>query len=67
MIRDLAKGNLSKIGLGTYPGSFSDADSRQYIDAITYAVKSGMTAIDTAINYRGMRSEKDVGKALGVF
>lgn len=51
----------SRIGLGTHLGSFSDEDSRQYTDAIAYAVKHGITSIDTAINYRGMRSEKDVG------
>ena len=61
---NLEKRNLSKIGLGTYPGSFSDEDSKQYIDAITFAVQNGITTIDTAINYRGMRSERDVGNAI---
>lgn len=64
MIQNLAKTNISKIGLGTHLGSFSDEDSRQYIDAIMFAVKNGITMIDTAINYRGMRSEKDVGNVL---
>ena len=61
---NVEKRNLSKIGLGTYPGSFSDEDSKQYIDAITFAVQNGITTIDTAINYRGMRSERDVGNAI---
>lgn len=64
MIHDYENRNIAKIGLGTYLGSFSDEDSEQYIDAVTYAVKNGITAIDTAINYRGMRSEKDVGNAV---
>lgn len=56
--------NISRIGLGTYLGSFSDEDSRMYGEAVAFAVKNGITAIDTAINYRGMRSEKDVGSAV---
>lgn len=58
------KENAARLGLGTYLGSFSEEDSRQYIEAITYAVRNGITTIDTAINYRGMRSEKDVGNAI---
>lgn len=65
MVQSVEMGNIAKIGLGTYLGSFSDEDSRQYTDAIAYAVKNGITSIDTAINYRGMRSEKDVGNAVG--
>ena len=64
MIQNPSKANISKIGLGTHLGSFSDEDSRQYTDAIIFAVKKGITMIDTAINYRGMRSEKDVGNAV---
>ncbi len=64
MIQVYENENRAAIGLGTYLGSFSDEDSKQYIDAITYAVKNGIAAIDTAINYRGMRSEKDVGNAV---
>lgn len=57
--------NISKIGLGTHLGSFSDEDSRQYEEGVAFAVRNGITGIDTAINYRGMRSEKDIGKAIG--
>lgn len=66
MHSDIITGNLSRIGLGTHLGSFSDEDSRQYVEAIIFAVRNGVRAIDTAINYRGMRSEKDVGNALAV-
>ncbi|MCM1065766.1 MAG: aldo/keto reductase [Eubacterium sp.] len=61
---DPIKHNISRIGLGTHLGSFSDEDSRQYTEAVSFAVKNGITAIDTAINYRGMRSEKDVGNSI---
>ncbi|MDE6751122.1 MAG: aldo/keto reductase [Lachnospiraceae bacterium] len=64
MIQNPVKTNIPKIGLGTHLGSFSGEDSKQYIDAIIFAVKNGFTMIDTAINYRGMRSEKDVGNAV---
>lgn len=64
MIQGYAKENCIKIGLGTHLGSFSDEDSRQYEEAVAFAVRNGIAAIDTAVNYRGMRSEKDVGKAI---
>ena len=43
MISDITTKNVSKIGLGTHIGSFSDEDSRQYTDAIAFAVKNGIT------------------------
>ena len=52
------------IAVGTHLGEFSDEDSELYIEALTRAVDLGINFIDTAINYRGMRSEKDVGQAL---
>lgn len=52
------------IGMGTHLGNFSDLDSQEYIEAILYGIENGVNFIDTAINYRGMRSEKDVGKIL---
>ncbi|MCM1047272.1 MAG: aldo/keto reductase [Clostridiales bacterium] len=66
MIQNIVKENVAKIGLGTYLGSFSDDDSKLYTEAIIFAVKNGITRIDTAINYRGMRSEKDVGNAVNI-
>ena len=53
-----------QIDLGTHLGTFSDEDSEQYMEAIAFAVKNGIASIDTAINYRGMRSEKDIGKVI---
>jgi aryl-alcohol dehydrogenase-like predicted oxidoreductase len=51
----------SKLGLGTFIGDFSDEHSRLFREAITYALLNGINFIDTAINYRGMRSERDIG------
>lgn len=51
----------SKLGLGTFIGDFSDENSRLFKESITYALLNGVNFIDTAINYRGMRSERDIG------
>jgi aryl-alcohol dehydrogenase-like predicted oxidoreductase len=53
--------NYSKLGLGTFIGNFSDEDSQLFREAISYALLNGINSIDTAINYRGMRSERDIG------
>jgi len=52
------------MAIGTHLGDFSDEHSRLYVDAITYAIENGVNFIDTAVNYRGMRSERDIGKVL---
>jgi aryl-alcohol dehydrogenase-like predicted oxidoreductase len=56
--------HLSSLGIGTYLGDTSAQTSANYIQSIQNAVRSGCNVIDTAINYRGMRSERDVGAAL---
>ncbi|MGH7617135.1 MAG: aldo/keto reductase, partial [Gemmatimonadaceae bacterium] len=55
---------VSSLGIGTYLGDTSDADDTAYQAAIRRAVASGINVIDTAINYRGQRSERAVGAAL---
>lgn len=50
-----------KLGLGTFIGDFSDENSRLFRESIKYALLNGVNFIDTAINYRGMRSERDIG------
>jgi aryl-alcohol dehydrogenase-like predicted oxidoreductase len=55
---------LSSIGLGTYLGDPTDAADRDYTEAITYAVQQGINVLDTAINYRHQRSERNIGAAL---
>lgn len=51
----------SKLGLGTFIGDFSDEHSRLFRESISFALSNGINFIDTAINYRGMRSERDIG------
>jgi len=56
---------LSSIGLGTYLGEPDDATDANYVDAISTGVRSGINVLDTAINYRHQRSERNIGAALG--
>ena len=55
---------LSSIGLGTYLGEPDDAADRAYTEAIAKALGSGVNVLDTAINYRHQRSERNIGEAL---
>jgi aryl-alcohol dehydrogenase-like predicted oxidoreductase len=55
---------LSSIGLGTYLGEPDDAADAEYVEAISTALRSGINLIDSAINYRHQRSERNVGIAL---
>ncbi len=50
----------SSIGIGTYLGKEDDRTDALYFDAIIEAVKQGCNVIDTAINYREMKSERVV-------
>lgn len=64
MIKGYSKHNMGRIALGTHLGDFSHTDSEKYINAVKYAIRNGISTIDGAINYRGMRSEKDEGTAI---
>jgi aryl-alcohol dehydrogenase-like predicted oxidoreductase len=55
---------LSSIGLGTYLGEPSSAADQAYTAAIEAGLKSGINVLDTAINYRHQRSERNIGAAL---
>ncbi len=55
---------LSSIGLGTYLGEPDDATDQSYTEAIATAVRSGINLLDTAINYRHQRSERNIGASL---
>ncbi len=59
-----AKHPLTPIGIGTHRGSPTVRDDLAYFAAIKHAVSGGINLIDTAINYRDMRSEQVVGKAV---
>ncbi len=56
--------SVSSIGIGSYLGEPTEADDAAYDVAIRLAVNSGINLIDTAINYRGQRSEQTIGAAL---
>lgn len=56
---------LSSIGLGTYLGSPDPATDTAVVDAVSIALTSGrVNVLDTAINYRGQRAERSIGRAL---
>lgn len=63
--RDFAGLRLSSIGMGTYLGDLSKEDDVAVENAVYDSVMSGaINVIDTAINYRAMKSEKSIGRAL---
>jgi aryl-alcohol dehydrogenase-like predicted oxidoreductase len=55
---------LSSLGLGTYLGEEDAATDRGYEESIAVALSHGVNVFDSAINYRGQRSERAVGRAL---
>jgi aryl-alcohol dehydrogenase-like predicted oxidoreductase len=58
--------SLSSIGLGTYLGEPDDEADANYIAAIGSALRSGVNVLDTAINYRHQRSERNIGASLAL-
>jgi aryl-alcohol dehydrogenase-like predicted oxidoreductase len=51
--------------MGTYLGQLTQEDDMAVENAVYQSVKSGaVNVVDTAINYRSMKSEKSIGKAL---
>lgn len=56
---------LSSLGMGTYLGQPTREDDLAVENAVYQSVQSGaINVIDTAINYRAMKSEKSIGRAL---
>ena len=55
---------LSSIGLGTYLGEPDAAADARYTEAVSEALRSGINVLDTAINYRHQRSERNIGEAI---
>jgi len=55
---------LSSIGLGTYLGETDVASDISYTQSIEQALRSGINVLDTAINYRHQRSERNIGVAI---
>ena len=55
---------ISSIGLGTYLGNPTSEVDDHYCEAIVRAAELGANVFDTAVNYRHMRSERAIGRAL---
>lgn len=55
---------VSSIGLGTYLGSEDAATDEGYEACAAIALESAVNVFDSAINYRGQRSERLIGRAL---
>jgi aryl-alcohol dehydrogenase-like predicted oxidoreductase len=62
--RDAAGLTLSSIGLGTYLGKEDAETDRGYEECVEIALTSGINVFDSAINYRGQKSERAIGRAL---
>jgi aryl-alcohol dehydrogenase-like predicted oxidoreductase len=62
--RKLGDLTVGSIGIGTYLGRHEDDVDASYERALITAIRLGCNHIDTAINYRCMRSEKAIGRAL---
>lgn len=60
----LSNGVLSRVGLGTAHGHASDDVDSEYVATLVHAGLRGINVFDTAINYRAMRSERTVGRAI---
>jgi aryl-alcohol dehydrogenase-like predicted oxidoreductase len=57
--------SVSSIGIGTYLGEPDNETDRAYEEAIKASVRGGINLMDTAVNYRFQRSERNIGKAIG--
>ena len=55
---------LSEIGVGTYLGELDEETDRRYFETIKTAVERGINVVDTAINYRYMKSERVIAKVI---
>ncbi len=55
---------MSSVGLGSYLGDTTDAADAAYSAAVRAALAAGINLLDSAVNYRHMRSERAIGAAL---
>jgi aryl-alcohol dehydrogenase-like predicted oxidoreductase len=56
--------SASSVGIGTYLGEANNRDDVAYQASVRAAVVRGVNLLDTAINYRGQRSELAIGSAI---
>jgi len=64
MVRHAPWFSTSALAIGTSLGEMTAECSNLYRDAVIYSINKGINFIDTALNYRGMKSERDIGRAL---
>ena len=62
--RPAAGVSVSSIGLGTYLGSEDRQTDDGYEGSIAAALGSSINVFDSAINYRGQKSERAIGRAI---
>ena len=62
--REFLGHKLSEIGIGTYLGELDEETDRRYYETIKLGVQLGINVVDTAINYRYMKSERVIGKVI---
>lgn len=55
---------VASLGLGTYLGAMDEDTDRRYTESVMAAVRGGINLLDTSLNYRHQRSERNVGAAL---
>lgn len=55
---------ISSIGLGTYLGPEDGETDQGYEASVDVALGCGVNVFDSAINYRGQKSERAIGRAL---
>ena len=55
---------LSSVGIGTYLGAEDEATDLAYQASVRRALELGFNVVDSAINYRHQRSERNVGAVL---
>jgi len=55
---------LSNVGVGTYLGNPDMPTDLMVTKAVTTSVKAGINVIDTAINYRGQKAERNIASAI---
>ena len=62
--REIHKLTVSSLGIGTYLGQPDDKTDANYTAAVVSAVENGINVMDSAINYRFQRSERNIGAAM---
>jgi aryl-alcohol dehydrogenase-like predicted oxidoreductase len=58
---------VSSVGIGTYRGARDNKTDAAYATAVYTALQRGVNVIDTSLNYRGQRSERNVAAGLELF